>query len=134
MPPEPDEVVVGWLGKATSDRRAIEILLRDGDPPWDIVAFHAQQVAEKSLKALLAHRGIPFPRTHDLSVLVGRLGPESGFEPDDPAIVELTCLAVAPRYPEEPEAVERETAQRAVDTARIISGTVRRMIGVEDPG
>ena len=41
-------------------------------------------------------------------------------ELDDPALVELSYLAVAPRYPEEPEAVDAETALRAVGTAKRI--------------
>ena len=35
-----------------------------------IVGFHAQQTAEKSLKAVLAARGVYFPFTHDLRVLM----------------------------------------------------------------
>jgi len=55
-------VAFAWLAKASSDRRAIEILVSDDDPPWDIVAFHAQQLAEKSLKALLALRNFPWSK------------------------------------------------------------------------
>ena len=36
----------------------------------DIIGFHAQQAVEKSLKAVLASRGIDFPFTHDLAALV----------------------------------------------------------------
>ena len=35
-------------------------------------AFHAQQAAEKAIKAVLLHEGIAFPRTHDLTELVKR--------------------------------------------------------------
>ena len=37
------------------------------------VAFHAQQLVEKSLKALLANADLPFDRTHDLVRLAGTL-------------------------------------------------------------
>ena len=34
------------------------------------ICFHAQQAAEKNLKAYLAATGHPFPKTHDLSHLL----------------------------------------------------------------
>ncbi|NUM45036.1 MAG: HEPN domain-containing protein [Anaerolineales bacterium] len=34
------------------------------------LCFHAQQAAEKSLKAVLIGHGIPFPRTHNLRTLL----------------------------------------------------------------
>ena len=33
------------------------------------LAFHAQQAAEKALKAVLIERAVRFPRTHDLEAL-----------------------------------------------------------------
>lgn len=47
-----------------------------------IFGFHAQQTAEKSLKAWLSLRGRAYPKTHDLRVLfqlIGALG-EDGWE------------------------------------------------------
>ena len=38
-----------------------------------IFGFHAQQAAEKCLKAWIAFLGIRFPRTHDLMVLLETL-------------------------------------------------------------
>jgi HEPN domain-containing protein len=35
-----------------------------------IVGFHAQQAVEKSLKAVLAVKGVDFPFTHDIEGLV----------------------------------------------------------------
>jgi HEPN domain-containing protein len=34
------------------------------------ICFHAQQAAEKYLKAFLAFHGVPIPKTHDLDKLV----------------------------------------------------------------
>src|ERR1700732_2787627 len=34
------------------------------------IGFHAQQAVEKSLKAVLSLRGVEFPFTHDLDVLL----------------------------------------------------------------
>ncbi len=118
-------VAAAWLRKALNDLRSIEILGRDPDPPLDMLCFHAQQAAEKCLKALLAFRGVPFPRTHDLTVLVGLAGPDLGLAADDDDLVELSHLAVAPRYPFEIEEITREVADRAIRTARRVEALVR---------
>jgi len=64
------------------------------------VCFHAQQAAEKAIKAVLLHYGIDFPMTHDIQELVDMLGREgrpiaSGLED----VGALTPFAVEARYP-----------------------------------
>jgi len=56
------------LEKAANDLKLVEIGLQH-DAPTDTVAFHLQQTAEKTLKALLASREIVYPKTHDLDEL-----------------------------------------------------------------
>lgn len=102
----PARVARVWLAKAESDARTIEILSAFGDPPPEALCFHAQQLAEKLLKALLSFLAIPFPRTHDLSALVTRAGSYIEIAADDRDLVELSYLAVA-----------AEVASRAVATA-----------------
>lgn len=58
--------VAGWIAKADSDRLNIENNLRGNRIPWDTVCYHAQQIAEKMLKACLVSRAMTPPRTHDL--------------------------------------------------------------------
>ena len=58
----------GWLLKARSDLNACRRML-ETDGPYDTSCFHAQQVIDKSLKALLAFHRQPVPRTHDLEEL-----------------------------------------------------------------
>ena len=43
--------------------------LLDAGGPYDAVCFHAQQAAEKALKAWLAVADVPIPRTHNLEDL-----------------------------------------------------------------
>ena len=67
-------VVRGWIEKAENDLKTAILTLRAGEEcPADTVGFHAQQCAEKYLKALLTARGIDFPKTHDLGELVARI-------------------------------------------------------------
>jgi hypothetical protein len=69
--PEIEQVitVVGeWVKKAENDsKNAAYTLEMDDECPTDTVCFHAQQVVEKYLKALLAFKGIPFPKSHNIS-------------------------------------------------------------------
>jgi HEPN domain-containing protein len=58
----------GWLRKACSDLAAARRIL-SGEGPYDTACFHSQQATEKTFKALLAYRGQPIPRTHDLEEL-----------------------------------------------------------------
>jgi HEPN domain-containing protein len=71
MPPEALEEAQDWLVRAERDLlmawRALE-----GNPMLaDQAAFHAQQAAEKALKAFLAASEHEIPRTHNLELLVG---------------------------------------------------------------
>jgi HEPN domain-containing protein len=62
--------------------------------------FHAQQCAEKYLKAYLQDRGVEVPRTHHLMVLLDlciSLG--AAFEGLRDPLTELEGYAVAVRYP-----------------------------------
>jgi HEPN domain-containing protein len=67
-------VVREWLAKSENDLLTATHTLKLGRRcPTDTVCFHAQQCAEKCLKALLVLRGIDFPKTHDLEALAARL-------------------------------------------------------------
>ncbi|MCE9612845.1 MAG: HEPN domain-containing protein [Lentisphaerae bacterium] len=102
MPPE--EFQVGspqdWLRHAHSDlvlagmRKSKRLL-------YEHLCFHAQQAAEKSIKAVLVHHGIQIPRSHDLAYLMGML---PGAVRIPPSLIELPILtkyAVQQRYPGE---------------------------------
>lgn len=73
MRPEALEVAQRWLQEADTDLPTVEILMASINPPFDSVCFHAQQAAEKLLKALLIAHKIPLPKTHDLALLAKRL-------------------------------------------------------------
>lgn len=91
------ELCCGLLRKAKSDRIAMEASL--AAQAFDVACFHAQQMAEKSLKAFLAQRGVTFPYTHNLAKLVeagARL--DTTFRSLLPAVAPLTPYAVELRY------------------------------------
>ena len=64
----------------------------------EVFGFHAQQAVEKCLKAWLAHVGKPYPRSHDLMLLVQLV---ETIEPDVSelyGLVDLNSFAVQFRY------------------------------------
>ena len=58
---------------AERDAVAVEKLAPDPELADDIVGLHAQQAAEKYLKAVLAYRGITYRRVHSITYLLGLL-------------------------------------------------------------
>lgn len=101
--PDPEavaEVALGWLRRARSDlvmaRKALAG--RDELDPW-VASFHAQQAAEKYVKAALVIEQIRFPRTHELERLRSLL-PAAWNLPDPETLAGVSRFAVAGRYPE----------------------------------
>jgi HEPN domain-containing protein len=123
-----DAVVGEWVAKAENDLlNAAHTLKLGARSPTDTVCFHAQQCAEKYLKALLAHRGIDFPRTHDLEALWARVrnGPRPGLSIDD--LATLTRFATVTRYPGAEE-ISVVGARQAVAAARRARKAIRALL------
>jgi len=126
------ELVRGWLEKARRDLAVAEREVASESPFTDIACFHAQQCAEKSLKAYLIWRSIPFPRTHALEDLVLLAAQDNNsFASMTEAAVQLTPYAVEARYPEFNEPTIQE-AREAVGLARQIWTFVRQKVPDEE--
>ncbi len=132
MPPDDArlEDARAWLAKAELDLRAADLEL--GVPQaalWGDVAFHAQQAAEKVLKAVLAWHDEPFRKTHSIEEL-GRactaIDPGLGDLVD--AAVPLTEYAWKFRYPGEVGDPTHEEAERAVAVARRLVLAVKALL------
>jgi HEPN domain-containing protein len=100
-PPEEEiRLLVGeWIKKPDLDFKTVVRLSAESEFR-DIVGFHAQQSAEKYLKALLTRHQIEFPKTHVIRRLLILL------EPVDPVMVEaldeanwLSPFGAEIRYP-----------------------------------
>lgn len=71
MPHDPARLAdtKAWMTKAAADLGAGAYELTAVPPFSADAAFHAQQAAEKALKAFLAWHDTPFRKTHDLAAL-----------------------------------------------------------------
>ena len=67
---EPLERARHFLSKAMDDEVPLEVIISNKKIRDEIIGFHAQQAAEKMLKALLFARSIPYRKTHDLRELI----------------------------------------------------------------
>lgn len=97
--------VEAYLRYAREDLADAEARLGDDRPVWRKVALHAQQVAEKVLKALIFRLGADPVRTHDLTALrvdVGVLNAALGRRLSlryRAVLAEMTGYAVSARDP-----------------------------------
>ena len=101
------------LNKAAEDEYELDRLLNDPAAPEAMVGFHAQQAAEKLLKAGLFLAGVAPPRTHNLAQLVD-LATGSGLQlpKQCEALRWLTPYAVLYRYEGEAEQDEEPLARQ----------------------
>jgi HEPN domain-containing protein len=125
MRPIDDAEVAAWLSKARADLKMSELAVGADTPMWDQACFHAQQCAEKSLKALLVASDLDVPRSHDLVFVLDRLRPNfPSIEALADAAALLTQHGVAPRYPSYLVFETEEDAQTAISHAEMIQVTV----------
>jgi HEPN domain-containing protein len=69
----PHNQAIELLSLAQKDHKAAVILAHAQEPQMEAAGFHLQQTVEKALKAWLSLMDVDFPRTHDLSLLLGLL-------------------------------------------------------------
>lgn len=121
MPPEQFEAddPREWIRLARGD-----LALADANVPAappELLCFHAQQAAEKAIKAVLVHARLAFPHTHDLDRLLD-IVEESGTLIPSPVrdAIALTDYAVRTRYPFMGEPVSVDDLRAAVAIATSI--------------
>ena len=104
-----------WVAKAEGDFAIMERECQVTDNPnYDGICFHAQQCAEKYLKARLCEADITFSKIHDLVALLDQvLEIEPTWESFREDLAYLSDFAVTFRYPG-----ESAEAESAIDAQR----------------
>jgi HEPN domain-containing protein len=118
-----------WLAHAEDDYESARLLIRRRKPLLYSSCFHAQQCAEKYLKALLVFKDQGFPKTHDLNVL-NNLRKSSGLliGIDEKNLELLSAYAVMTRYPGDDLTIEE--AKEAIRIATTIRKFSRNFLGL----
>ncbi len=128
-PLESYDIALAWLAKADDDLLAAQHLLIDTDSwAFGSVCYHAQQCAEKAVKAVLSGKGMHFPKTHDITELVALLPSDIdiGLTPDDQDL--LSDYAMTTRYPGDVDPLTREDADHAVALAQAALTSARSIV------
>ena len=123
------EFVRDWTRKAESDFRAAQHLFAGGADYVHETTFHAQQAAEKYLKAFLVWHQIEFSKTHDIETLLKLAETEDAEIPEVLAeATGLTPYGVEYRYPGDYPEVTLEDAKHATDLAMLVRTEVLRRL------
>lgn len=125
-----------WISKAEGDLATVERECRARrNPNYDAACFHAQQCAEKYMKARMCEEGLSVPKVHNLVELLERtlkLEPIWDAYREDLAL--LSGYAVSHRYPGESASMERardalRRCRRFREAARLSLGLHARISG-----
>ena len=121
-------LVLEWIDKAEGDFATAQRELRARKSPnYDAACFHAQQMAEKYLKAFLQMNGLAPPRSHDLVEL---LALALSFQPHlallESDLKSLNAFAVQFRYPG--QSAEKTDARSAVEAAKVVRVQLRLLL------
>jgi HEPN domain-containing protein len=122
--------VQAWIARAEEDYALARSALRRKKPLSYGATLHAQQCAEKYLKAALLAKGQAFPRTHDLLAL-SHLCTQAGLvlEIDADLLDTLSSYAVKVRYPGADPTPEE--ARHALEIAKVVRRLVRKLPGLK---
>jgi len=118
-----------WAASAEEDFALARTALLRKQPLVSGACFHAEQCAEKYMKALLISKGADFPKTHDL-LMLSNLCTMAGIllEIDPKQLNTLTDYAVRTRYPG--EGPNLDDAKEAIELAKLVRGFSRKFLGL----
>lgn len=107
-----------WFIKAENDLETAIRALKYEPRITDTACFHAQQVAEKALKAFLVFMDYEVEKTHDIVKLINAcVEKDASFENFRETLKGLTRYAIVERYPDDWREILHDEAQEAVKKA-----------------
>lgn len=135
MTPQRDELAakaLEWISFADDDLRVAQHTFSITPKcPVRLAAYHAQQCAEKYLKAYLVWRGIDFPPTHNIARLRKLCVDLASWAADLRDADELSTFAMTARYPGQEIKVTETDARMSVRIAETVKEAVRRALREE---
>jgi HEPN domain-containing protein len=128
--PNPSEKYELWLLKARQDLKAAKQLANNKeDDLTDIAIYHAQQTAEKALKAFLVVHKQSILKTHDLEKLLSLcIQIDLRFNQLLEEAFTLTPYGTKFRYPDDVIFPDKEDVIQAIDYAEKIFTNVKKII------
>lgn len=128
-----EQIAREWLKAAMLDMDSIRYILK-AEHLTPVVAFHAQQAIEKTLKAILEFKNINTPKVHKLQTLLDLA--DVSIEIDEDLILVLDDLYIESRYPGDfgllPDGKPTlEDAREFYETAEKMFDHVCKLIGID---
>jgi HEPN domain-containing protein len=119
-----------WIAHAEDDFAAAKTLMRHKKPLLYSACFHAQQCAEKYMKALLIFKDQDFPKVHDLGTLSSLCANAGIFVGISEEILDaLSAYATSTRYPGDDPSMEE--TKDAIEIAKSIRKFARSFLGLK---
>lgn len=124
MPGSPTD----WLHRARSDLNLARLSRPEGVLLEDL-CFHAQQAAEKALKAVLVANSVAVPNIHSIRRLIDLLPAKLDTLGEVQDAAGLTDYDVSSRYPGDFEPVDEDEHREAVRLAEAVVSWAVDLIG-----
>lgn len=109
-----------WIRQARTDLGLADMVLASAQVDPDPACYHAQQAAEKALKAVLVFLQVQYPFTHDLDAIRGHIPPGWGVRGEFRNLKKLSDWSFKARYPGGWAPPTRTDAVEATRLARAI--------------
>lgn len=116
------------VGLARKELKALAGMFDAGQFDDEIFGFHAQQAAEKLLKAWLSTLDVEYPLTHDLSLLLETLKSKGQDIEAHSGLLDLNAYAVRFRYEEVTGDVLRLDRTQKLEELGVLAAAVERLI------
>lgn len=121
--------VRNWIEIAEEDLRvAKHSFTLESNIPYRIICYHAQQCAEKYLKAFLVSKLIEFPYTQSIDYLLKLIQPIEPITEILNDACELTNYAIAKRYPGEYKPLTKQDAEKSVQLAEKVKELISNLL------
>jgi len=124
------EKVFQWIEYADEDWRLASFALEGMSScvPYRLIAYHAQQCAEKYLKAFLVFREVDFPYTHNISLLLELCEKQASWVERLRAAKTLSRFAATVRYPGDYKSLTVKDAKEALEIAGDVRNVIRKVL------
>lgn len=112
-------LVRDWIDKANEDLAVAQVLMNAKPRFLNAIGFHAQQAAEKYVKAFLVWKQIDFPKTHNIAALLTLICPSNeGLSESLHSTIILSRYCVEVRYPADLPELSLNDANTALELAK----------------
>lgn len=116
------------LQMARKDHQAITNMLDRDSFSEEVFGFHAQQSIEKTLKAWITAKGLNYPKSHDVSVLIRILGDSGADVTRFPNLEDYTIYAVQYRYEAYDDSEEQLDRQQVIEATKALIEHVQSVL------